>query len=109
MLSLRCLYFIPGERTLKPVSHLSVPLLDLLNPHIQKQGALWLLLIQRASFIPTLFCRGEGDVYSKDVVEVAFTVAICDTLLTQAHLFSTILNMTCFFPIPGISVPFTSA
>lgn len=56
----------------RPVSLLTVPLLGILSPHIQ--NPLWLLPVNRPSFIPTLVAWGGGDLF-----EVAFTVAVYNT------------------------------
>ena len=111
-LSLRYLCFIAVEMISRPVSHLTVPLPGILNPQFQKQESSGTFQINETSLIPTLFAWDGEDGHSNDVVEVAFTVAIYDTLsspLLGIYLLSTTLNVTCFSPIPGITVPFTTA
>lgn len=108
-LSLRYLCFIPVEMISRPVSHLTVPLLDILNPHIQKQDSSGTFQINETSFIPTLFVWDERDGHSNDVVEVAFNVAIYDTL-SSSPLFKHIPllhNFKCdlLFPNPWNNCP----
>lgn len=60
-LRLRCLCFIPVEPISRPVSHLTVPLPGIFNPHFQKQRSSSTFQINETSLIPPLFAWDGGD------------------------------------------------